>query len=167
MPAAQLQHVVPVVHYRHVLEIGIMKTLIGLSLAVSALLAPALSFAQATNAPLTRAQVYADLVRVEQAGYNPSASDDSTYPADIQSAEAKVAAQSLAQADNQANTPADTQANTATVNTPAVEATSVGAATEGTSASGMRDSMRESMKGRMGNASCVGPVSFCSTYFGG
>jgi hypothetical protein len=159
MPAAQLQHVVPVVHYRHVLEIGIMKTLIGLSLAVSALLAPALSFAQATNAPLTRAQVYADLVRVEQAGYNPSASDDSTYPADIQSAEAKVAAQSLA--------PADTQANTATVNTPAVEATSVGAATEGTSASGMRDSMRESMKGRMGNATCVGPVSFCSTYFGG
>jgi hypothetical protein len=70
-----------------------MKTLICLSLAVSALASPALSFAQSTSAPVTRAQVYADLVRLEQAGYDPSASNDPNYPAAIQAAEAKVAAQ--------------------------------------------------------------------------
>ena len=61
-----------------------MKTLICLSLAVSALASPALSFAQSTSAPVTRAQVYADLVRLEQAGYDPSASNDPNYPAAIQ-----------------------------------------------------------------------------------
>ena len=70
-----------------------MKTLVCLTLAVSALASPALSFAQASPAPLTRAQVRADLVRVEQAGYNSSVGDDATYPADIQAAEAKIAAQ--------------------------------------------------------------------------
>jgi hypothetical protein len=69
-----------------------VKTLIRLTLAVSALAIPALSFAQST-APLTRAQVYEDLVRVEQAGYNPAMSNDATYPSDIQAAEAKIAAQ--------------------------------------------------------------------------
>jgi hypothetical protein len=70
-----------------------MKTLVCFTLAASALLSPALSFAQASSAPLTRAQVRADLIRVEQAGYNPSAGDDVHYPADIQAAEAKLAAQ--------------------------------------------------------------------------
>ena len=70
-----------------------MKTLVCFTLAASALLSPALSFAQASSAPLTRAQVRADLIRVEQAGYNPSAGDDVHYPADIQAAEAKIAAQ--------------------------------------------------------------------------
>jgi hypothetical protein len=69
-----------------------VKTLIRLTLAVSALAIPALSFAQST-APLTRAQVYEDLVRVEQAGYTPGESDDANYPSDIQAAEAKIAAQ--------------------------------------------------------------------------
>jgi hypothetical protein len=137
-------------------EIGIMKTLIAVSLAVSALVAPALSFAQATQAPLTRAQVYADLVRVERAGYNPTTSDDATYPADIQAAEAKIAAQDATQTDNAA-------ANTLA---PVAEATSEGAAMTGSSESGMRQSTHEPMKGRMGNAACVGPVSFCTPYFG-
>src|ERR1700738_2453237 len=70
-----------------------MKTLVCFTLAASALLSPALSFAQASSAPLTRAQVRADLIRVEQAAYNPSAGDDVHYPADIQAAEAKIAAQ--------------------------------------------------------------------------
>jgi hypothetical protein len=67
------------------------KTLVCIALAASALAAPALSFAQ-SNAPVTRAEVRADLVRVEQAGYNPSRGDDADYPADIQAAEAKIAA---------------------------------------------------------------------------
>ena len=69
-----------------------MKSLIRLTLAASALAIPALSFAQSA-APLTRAQVYQDLVRVEQAGYIPGESDDANYPADIQAAEAKIAEQ--------------------------------------------------------------------------
>jgi len=42
--------------------------------------------------PLTRAQVKADLVRVEQAGYRPG-EDRVNYPEDIQAAEARVARQ--------------------------------------------------------------------------
>jgi hypothetical protein len=72
-----------------------MKSLVQ-ALAVAAVLAiPAVSFAQsnqASNQPVTRAEVRADLVRLEQAGYNP-ASDQTQYPRNIQAAEAKVAAQ--------------------------------------------------------------------------
>lgn len=54
-------------------------------LAVAALVAaPALSFAAAPQA-LTRADVRADLVRVEQAGYRPI-SGDAQYPADLDTA---------------------------------------------------------------------------------
>lgn len=67
-----------------------MKTLVCFTLAVSALASPALSFAQTASAPPTRSQVYADLVRLEQAGYRPSAGDDPSYPADIQEAERKL-----------------------------------------------------------------------------
>jgi hypothetical protein len=52
--------------------------------------APLVAFAQSEG--LTRAQVKADLQRVEQAGYNPS-ERDTFYPNDIQAAEAKVSAQ--------------------------------------------------------------------------
>jgi hypothetical protein len=68
------------------------RFIVSLALA-SGVLAPALAFAQSADS-LTRAQVRADLIRVEQAGYNPASNDDSTYPADIQAAEAKAAAQS-------------------------------------------------------------------------
>ncbi|MBN3724204.1 DUF4148 domain-containing protein [Burkholderia sp. Ac-20379] len=54
-------------------------------LAVAALVAaPVLSFAAAPQAP-TRADVRADLVRVEQAGYRPI-SGDAQYPADLETA---------------------------------------------------------------------------------
>ncbi len=66
-----------------------MKTLNLLAAALVAV--PALTFAQSIQAPVTRAQVVADLVRVEKAGYDPAANSDN-YPADIQAAEAKVAA---------------------------------------------------------------------------
>jgi hypothetical protein len=72
------------------------KKLTAVLFVASALAAPALTYAQSTTG-LTRAQVYADLVRLEKAGYNPSNGDDSKYPADIQAAEAKVAAEESAQ----------------------------------------------------------------------
>lgn len=59
------------------------------SLIVAATLAlPALSFAQ-SNQPLTRAEVRAQLVELEQAGYNP-ASDETQYPRNIETAQARV-----------------------------------------------------------------------------
>ena len=61
------------------------------SLAVVA--APTFVFAQSQNGPLTRAQVKAELVQLERAGYSPATGEDANYPADIQAAEAKVAAQ--------------------------------------------------------------------------
>jgi hypothetical protein len=73
-----------------------MKTLICVTLAVSALASPALTFAQTTSGELTRAQVRAELIRVEQAGYSPSAGEDANYPVDIQAAEAKIAEQDRA-----------------------------------------------------------------------
>jgi hypothetical protein len=77
--------------------IQIMKQLALLTLTLSALVSSSLTFAQSASVPLTRAQVRADLIRLEQAGYNPAAEDDATYPADIQAAEARVAAQNAAQ----------------------------------------------------------------------
>ena len=60
-------------------------------IVAAALAVPAVSsFAQSQS--LTRAQVKAELVQLERAGYNPSM-DRTTYPAQIQAAEAKVAAQ--------------------------------------------------------------------------
>jgi len=73
-----------------------MKALVSTLLVACALAAPAAAFAQtastATNAPVTRAQVIAELTRLEQAGYRPSARDNN-YPDDIQHAEAIVARQ--------------------------------------------------------------------------
>ncbi|MFL9922126.1 DUF4148 domain-containing protein [Paraburkholderia fungorum] len=72
-----------------------MKTLIYAALIAGALAAPALSFAQDASAPMTRAEVEADLARLEQAGYRPNLKD-LHYPQDIQAAEARVAAQDAA-----------------------------------------------------------------------
>jgi|ERR1700757_4591676 uncharacterized protein DUF4148 len=111
-----------------------MKTLIYLTLAASAIAAPALSFAQS---PITRAEVNADLARVEQAGYDPSRGEYVHYPEDIQAAEAKIWGQ-----------------NSAT--------SSVGGSTSGSSESGSRmPKLHHAVNG------CVGPVSFCEPYFGG
>jgi len=68
-----------------------MKSLIK-AVAIAAVLAiPAVSFAQ-SNQPVTRAEVRAQLVQLEKAGYNPADSSDAHYPAAIQKAEARVAA---------------------------------------------------------------------------
>lgn len=68
-----------------------MKSLIEAVALVVALAAPVASFAQADQ-PLTRAEVKAQLKQLEQAGYNPAVATDPVYPADIQAAEARVAA---------------------------------------------------------------------------
>jgi Domain of unknown function (DUF4148) len=112
------------------------RIIVGLAIAASALAAPALSFAQ-SNAPLTRADVTADLVRVQQAGYNPSiAGKDPYYPANIQAAETKIAAQS-GQLTNQ-----DVG----------------GAAQNGRASTGVPQHGSQS--------TCDGPISFCDIYFG-
>ena len=67
------------------------KFLISALVISSALAAPAFAFAQ-SNAPVTRAQVKAELVQLEKAGYNP-AGEDVNYPQDIQAAEQRVAEQ--------------------------------------------------------------------------
>ena len=69
-----------------------MKNLIQAVVVAAALVAPVAVFAQ-SNQPVTRAQVRAELVQLEKAGYNPARGEDPYYPADIQAAEARVAAQ--------------------------------------------------------------------------
>jgi len=46
---------------------------------------------------VTRAEVLHELEELEAVGYNPSQGDESDYPADIQAAEAKVAARHQAE----------------------------------------------------------------------
>ncbi|BCF90272.1 MULTISPECIES: DUF4148 domain-containing protein [Paraburkholderia] len=114
------------------------KIFVCLAVAAGALAAPALSFAQ-SNAPVTRAEVRADLVRVEQAGYQPARGEDVNYPADIQAAEAKIAAQDNHNLTNNAVG---------------------GVAQTGTSSSG------KSSRSASNNNACVGPVSYCNIFFG-
>ena len=68
-----------------------MHPIVRLTLVASVLSWSTTSFAQSACDPVTRAQVRAELVRLEQAGYQPAAGDDPYYPEDIQAAEAKVA----------------------------------------------------------------------------
>ena len=68
-----------------------MKTYVALLMMIGAMAGQA-AFAQ-SSAPLTRAQVREELIRLEAAGYEPSKGDDGEYPADIQAAQARVAAQ--------------------------------------------------------------------------
>src|ERR1700733_538134 len=94
-----------------------MKSLIQ-AVAIAAILAtPVASFAQSNSQPVTRAQVRAELMQIEQAGYSPARGRDPYYPEDIQAAEAKVAAQN---------------------GTAQAETTSYGPGASGTSQSGQR-----------------------------
>ncbi|SAL78158.1 purine nucleoside phosphorylase [Caballeronia choica] len=113
------------------------KIFVCLALAAGTLAAPALSFAQ-SNGPVTRAEVRADLVRLEKAGYEPAVASDANYPADIQAAEAKVAAQEGQQHATRSFG---------------------GVSQQGTSASGAP--ARTAMQ-----SACVGPAGFCKPYFG-
>ncbi|WP_153102042.1 DUF4148 domain-containing protein [Paraburkholderia hayleyella] len=68
-----------------------MKSLLQAVAIATILATPIASFAQ-TSQPLTRAQVRAELVQLEQAGYNPAtAGDNTTYPARLQAASGRLA----------------------------------------------------------------------------
>ncbi|HYS65564.1 MAG TPA: DUF4148 domain-containing protein [Paraburkholderia sp.] len=69
-----------------------MKSLIEAVVIAALITAPLAAFAQ-SNQPVTRAQVRAELIQLEKAGYNPATANDDDYPANIQAAEARVAAQ--------------------------------------------------------------------------
>jgi hypothetical protein len=71
-----------------------MKSLIQAVALAVVLAAPVVSFAQ-SNSSVTRAEVRADLVQLEKAGYNPTG-DEINYPQNIQAAEARVSAQNNA-----------------------------------------------------------------------
>ncbi|AQQ34932.1 DUF4148 domain-containing protein [Burkholderia cenocepacia] len=66
-----------------------MKSLIKAVALAALVAAPVVSFAQSNQQPLTRAQVRAELVQLEKAGYNPN--DWINYPENIQAAQAKNA----------------------------------------------------------------------------
>jgi hypothetical protein len=83
-------------------EGNIMKTLITAVAFAAALATPVLSFAQQSDAPLSRAQVRAELVQLKDAGYNPNINDPA-YPSNIQAAETRVSTQTLAQAQPQSS----------------------------------------------------------------
>lgn len=67
------------------------KSLFSALVLSAALAAPAFAFAQ-NNGPVTRAQVKAELIQLEKAGYSPGG-EDVNYPQDIQAAEQRVAEQ--------------------------------------------------------------------------
>jgi hypothetical protein len=69
-----------------------MKSLIQAVAVAAALVAPVASFAQST-APVTRAQVRAEIVQLERVGYHVGDGDNANYPEAIQAAEARVSAQ--------------------------------------------------------------------------
>jgi hypothetical protein len=72
-----------------------MKSVMQAVVVAAILAAPVAVFAQ-SNQPLTRAQVHEQMVQIEKAGYNPARSNPQEYPANIQAAEARVAAQNAA-----------------------------------------------------------------------
>lgn len=72
-----------------------MKSIFSAIAGIGILIAPLVCFAQPTHA-LTRAEVHAQLIQLENAGYNPAKRDEASYPSDIQKAEARVAARGAA-----------------------------------------------------------------------
>jgi len=75
-----------------------MNKFIPAVVVAAALAIPAMSFAQSSQQGLTRAQVRAELVELEHAGYNPTA-DHADYPKNLQAAQARVTEEKLAAGD--------------------------------------------------------------------
>ena len=84
-----------------------IKSLIEAAVIAALIAAPLAAFAQTNqaNEPVTRAQVRADLIQIEEAGYDPATANVIDYPANIQAAEAKVAAQNQAAQNSGYGTP--------------------------------------------------------------
>ncbi|SMG51015.1 DUF4148 domain-containing protein [Paraburkholderia susongensis] len=91
-----------------------MKSLIKAAVIAALVTAPFAAFAQSNqnNQPVTRAQVRAELIQVEKAGYDPSTANDIDYPANIQAAEARVAAQNQAVQNSGYGSPANGSSQT-------------------------------------------------------
>lgn len=135
-----------------------MKTLVCLVLVSGALASPVVGFAQST-APITHAQVLADLIRLEQAGYHVGDGDATTYPVEIQAAEAKIAAQ-----DNQQTADNSTQDSQTADSSAQDSQQTAGNAVGGTTLSG--SSAAGSSLRQQKPSSCVGPASYCNIFFG-
>jgi hypothetical protein len=75
-----------------VLEVVVMRSIFQAAIVFPVLVAPAIPFAQ-ESAPVTRAQVRAELIELQHAGYHVGDDDQAHYPDAIQAAEARVAAQ--------------------------------------------------------------------------
>lgn len=69
-----------------------MKSLIKAVVVVASIAASATVFAQ-SNTRITREQVRAELVQLEQAGYRVGDGDQAHYPEAVQAAQARIAAQ--------------------------------------------------------------------------
>ncbi|ASW01885.1 DUF4148 domain-containing protein [Paraburkholderia aromaticivorans] len=76
------------------MKLTFQRGVLAASIALGAVI-PAFAFAQSAT-PLTRAQVRAELVELELAGWHPGAGSDPHYPDDILAAEATVAARHAA-----------------------------------------------------------------------
>nr|WP_208101767.1 DUF4148 domain-containing protein [Burkholderia sp. D-99] len=61
------------------------------------LAAPALSFAQSAQSPVTRAQVLQELIDLESVGFNPARGESVNYPDDILAAQERLHEKRLAQ----------------------------------------------------------------------
>jgi Domain of unknown function (DUF4148) len=130
----------------------IMKALIRAVALAAALIVPAAAFAY-SNGEVTHAQLQAELTQLEKSGYNPHTGSDPHYPADIQQAEARVAAK------NVQLTSYSGSDNSAT-STPAVSSTQP---------KHHRFSFlhRNDLANSQNGNACTGPASFCNIYFGG
>jgi len=74
-----------------------VKSLVVTAAAAVLLAAPALSFAQQAQAPVTRAQVLQELIDLESVGYNPARGEADNYPDDIMAAQQRLQAKRLAE----------------------------------------------------------------------
>ena len=74
-----------------------MKSLVVTAAAAILLAAPALSFAQSAQSPVTRAQVLQELIDLESVGYNPARGEVNNYPDDIMAAQERLHEKRLAE----------------------------------------------------------------------
>ena len=125
-----------------------MKTIATLLVGAAALTAPFLSFAQSTDHSVSNAQVRADLVQLEQAGYTPFTAADPRYSEEIQIADAQAGASD----------------DTTTPSTP-TGAAKADDAVGGMLQNGKSDSGKP-ISGSKPSKPCVGPVSYCNIFFG-
>jgi hypothetical protein len=117
-----------------------IKHVAAVAVLIAAPLAPCAAFAQTytpSNDSLTRAEVKQDQIQVEQAGYNQSVGDQTSYPREAQAAEARIGTQQVRQA----------------------EESGYGGVTQGSSASGASD-QTVAQPAHTGEAAGTKPVYF-------